>query len=42
MKLVPLILFLAAAGTASQTPAPGGRRDWIDPTTYAVEIARQQ
>jgi oligogalacturonide lyase len=33
MKLVALILFLAAAGTALQTPPPAGRRDWIEPAT---------
>jgi oligogalacturonide lyase len=33
MKLFALILFLAAAGTALQTPAPAGQRDWIDPAT---------
>ena len=33
MKFVALILFLAAAGTALQTPAPAGRRDWVDPAT---------
>jgi hypothetical protein len=33
MKLIVLILFLAAAGTALQTSAPGGRRDWIDPAS---------
>ena len=33
MKLVALILLLAAAGTALQTPPPAGRRDWIEPAT---------
>ena len=33
MRLVALILSIAAAGTAFQTPAPAGRREWLDPAT---------
>jgi oligogalacturonide lyase len=33
MRLLALILFVAAAGTGLQTPAPAGRRDWVDPAT---------
>jgi oligogalacturonide lyase len=33
MRFVALILLLAAASPALQTPPPGSRREWIDPAT---------